>query len=75
MNARPWWTEADAAELDVLVHEFVRVAFLHRNRCTECQKGGPWCERLRDAFEAVTEWRDYRDLRSKAEWLRAREAA
>jgi hypothetical protein len=30
LSSMPWWTGADAAELDVLVYEFVRAAFAHR---------------------------------------------
>jgi hypothetical protein len=35
---RPWWTEADAAELDLLTGEFVRAAAAHRERCDICQR-------------------------------------
>jgi hypothetical protein len=63
-----WWTDADAAELDLLTHEFVKAARAHKERCP-CS-GGPWCDPLRAAFDAVIEWRDGRILRSKAEWLR-----
>jgi hypothetical protein len=71
----PWWTAADAAELDVLVHELVRVGFLHREACSCCRAGYPPCPRLGEAIETVIEWRDGRVLRSKAEWLRGREDA
>ena len=71
MSASSWWTPADAAELDVLVHELVRVAFVHRERCSTCQPGQPWCDPLRDAFDSVLEWTEARELRSGAEWLRA----
>jgi hypothetical protein len=64
------WTAADAAELDVLVHELVRVAFIHRDRCDACQHGQT-CDAMRDAIEAVIEWRDARRLRSRAEYLRS----
>jgi hypothetical protein len=73
IDPRPWWTEADAAELDVLLEEFVRVAFIHRGHCAICSAGGPWCEPLREALDALLEWRRGRELRSKAEWLRARQ--
>jgi hypothetical protein len=35
-----WRTEADAAVLAKLVHELVRVAFAHRERCPTCQERG-----------------------------------
>ena len=68
-----YWTAADAAELDVLIFEFVRVHALHVPACEECRQRGPWCRRLRDSFDAVLEWREGRVLRSKAAWLRLRE--
>lgn len=68
-----WWTPADAAELDLLVYEFVKAAFHHREACAICRAGGPWCDPLRDAFEGVLGWREGRELRSKATWLRRRE--
>jgi hypothetical protein len=112
----PWWTPADAAELDVLVFELSRGYFEHRQRCRACSpfpcpvltqwrahlekckpcQGdapltyGPPCSRrrefiehgdscprcnpcpaLRKAIEAVADWREARELRSRAEWLRA----
>jgi hypothetical protein len=77
LNAQPYWTEADAAELDVLVHEVVRVAMIHRERCLTCrrERGIHDCAGMTAAIEAVIEWRDGRILRSKAAWLRARERA
>ncbi len=120
-RVRSWWTAADAAELDVLVHELARSYSEHRERCAACQPGdcpellawrdhlagckpcqgdapltyGPPCPRrrefvehgatcprcnpcpaLREAIEAVLDWREARELRSRAEFLRAeREAA
>ncbi len=73
MSRMSWWTAADAAELDVLVFEFVRVHALHVPGCEECPQRGPWCKRLRDSFDAVEEWRDGRALRSRAAWLRGQE--
>jgi hypothetical protein len=71
---QPWWTSADEAELDLLVHELVRVAFLHRDRCATCNRDR-WCDALRDATAALLEWRAGRVLRSKAAWLRIRQQA
>ena len=69
-----YWTAADAAELDVLIFEFVRVHEIHVPRCETCRQGGPWCPRLLASFEAVLEWKQARTLRSKADFLRAWEA-
>ena len=68
-----YWTAADAAELDVLIFEFVRVHALHVPACETCRQGGPWCARLLASFEAILEWRQARELRSKAQYLRLRE--
>jgi hypothetical protein len=72
MSPSPYWTEADDAELDVLLDEFTGIYYRHRERCVHCGSG-PWCEPMRDAFDVVLEWRRGRMLRSKADWLRARE--
>ena len=72
MSGLPYWTPADAAELDVLVFEFVRVHEIHVAACETC-RGGPWCSRLRESFEAILDWKQARTLRSKATYLRLRE--
>jgi hypothetical protein len=64
-----WWTAADAAELEVLVHELVEVAFEHREHCEACRRGNR-CHVLGSAIDEVIEWRDRRALRSRAVWLR-----
>ncbi len=70
-----WWTEADRAELDLLASELVRVVNSHRNHCRVCKANGPWCMHLRDALDAVFQWRDLQRLRSKAVGLRATQSA
>lgn len=115
----PWWTDADEAELEVLLFELSRGYAEHRERCEACSpepcqvlfewrehlekckacKGdapltyGLPCERyhqfvahgdtcpkcnpcpsVRLAVELVIEWREARELRSRAEWLRAERA-
>jgi hypothetical protein len=70
-----WWTVADQAELDLLVHEFTKAVWAHRLGCSICSAGGPWCAPLRDAFEGILEWREGRRLRSIAAALRARQTA
>ena len=67
----PWWSDADQAEYDLLIAEFVGSAFAHRERCSTCRAGGPWCAALTEAFDALEEWRAGRELRSKAAHLRA----
>jgi hypothetical protein len=70
LREQPWWTAADDAELDVLVSELVRRARQHRDHCSVCSAGGPWCPGMVEALEIVIEWRDGRILRSKANYLR-----
>jgi hypothetical protein len=112
----PWWTEADSAELDVLVWELSRRFAEHRELCEACSphpcpvlaewrrhlavcagcRGdyplsarrceqryrafvdhGATCKRcnpcpaLRKAIAVVVEWRELRELLSRAEHLRA----
>ncbi|MBA2642809.1 MAG: hypothetical protein H0U82_07785 [Actinobacteria bacterium] len=50
--ATHWWTAADGAELDVLVHELARSYFEHRERCPACRPG--------DCPELVA-WREHLD--------------
>ncbi len=73
MSGLPYWSLADGAELDVLLHAFVQVHARHVPTCAVCSGYGPWCQRLRDSFDAVLEWREGRELRSKATYLRLRE--
>lgn len=70
LSSAPWWTAADAAELDLLTVELVRVAFLHRDGCDHCQARTGWCDRMRDAFTGLQEWLTSRELQSRAQWLR-----
>jgi hypothetical protein len=70
VSARPiWWSEADQAELDVLIDALVGAAWAHK-RCARCRELNSWCEPMREAFEALIEWRRSRGLRSRAEFLR-----
>jgi hypothetical protein len=62
----PWWTEADAAELDVLVWEMVSLYYEHREH--------PDVNRaLGEAVDAILDWRRGRMLRSRGIYLRLRE--
>jgi hypothetical protein len=73
MNER-FWTEADDAELRLLCFHFSRAHYLHRDHCSKCMAGGPYCRPLLDALEGILEWRTGRILANKAAWLREREA-
>jgi hypothetical protein len=66
----PFWTAADAAELDVLVLAFIEGYYEHRFRCAVCAARGPWCEHAAEAFQALLDWRRRRELLSRAEALR-----
>lgn len=51
MTAAIWWTDADQAELDVLVHELSVGYFEHREHCAACSPEpcpvlGEWREHL-----------------------------
>jgi hypothetical protein len=70
LRSQPWWTPADAAELDLLTRELVDKTFSHRFTCEVCIAGHPPCPQIPAAIEAVIEWRDLRVLASKAAWLR-----
>jgi hypothetical protein len=71
-----WWTEADATELALFVHELVRVAFAHRERCPTCQERAIACSApMGEAIAAKVEWRDGQVLRSKSAWLPMRQQA
>lgn len=70
MTEPVWWTDADQAELDAIVHELVRAGWAHRT-CPDCLQLGTWCPAMRKAAEAAFEWRRARELLSRAELLRA----
>jgi hypothetical protein len=73
MTAPPieFWTDADDAELDVLVHALVHGVFDHREKCAICLAGEPYpCPHVQAAIAVVVEWRDKRALLSRAEALR-----
>jgi alkylhydroperoxidase family enzyme len=77
MSPPVWWTQADHSELDTLAYELVRFAWAHRQGCDVCLAGGD-CQTYLDgtakALDAILDWKQARGLRSRAEWLRAREA-
>ncbi len=69
----PWWTDADAAELRVLIEELIDGVYLHRERCSICCEGAAWCQPLREAFEEVVHWRGRRLSASYAAAMRAKQ--
>lgn len=71
---QPWWTDADDAELDVLVDAFLQGLWRHKPACAACDTG-QLCASSVAALEVVLSWRRSRVLRSQAAWLRAQEAA
>jgi hypothetical protein len=73
VTRRPWWTEADDAELAVLVAELMLLMPEHRAWCPACElqrrEGWP-CRSVTSAIAAIINWHWRRDLLSRAEWLR-----
>jgi hypothetical protein len=70
-----FWTDADEAELDVLVHTLVVDFFEHRERCSACRpnrsEASLPCPHLQKAIREVFEWRESRLLLSRAQALRS----
>ncbi len=66
MSGVTWWTAADQAEADLLVHELVTGFFDHRQWCRQ-----PVCPHLAEALKVILEWRRRRELLSIAARLRA----
>jgi hypothetical protein len=70
----PWWTDADQAELNAILWEFVECARTHKRDCAACRTAMTgWCVPLAEAWDAVEGWIARRQLLSRAEWLRARQ--
>ena len=65
MKPPPWWTQADAAETDVLLNELVAGYFEHRSWCREHR-----CPHVGDAIDVLLDWRRRRRLLSRARYLR-----
>lgn len=72
------WTPADAAELDVLTWELVDVYFDHLEQCETCQanrrRRGEPCVYVQSAIAIVVDWRQRRQLLTRAEQLRIDQA-
>lgn len=71
LRSMPWWTAADAADLDVLVHELITDVFAHREGCETCAARDHRCRVVSAAIQRVLDWREDQILRSRAAWLRA----
>ncbi len=69
LTDQPWWTDADQAELDALLGEWVDGAIEHKTRCAICASGDV-CASVVDAWVIVWEFREQRIRVSKAQWLR-----
>lgn len=76
---QPWWTEADAAELELLSLELIGPLWRHFSRCERCVLGPGSCDKAREAGErglaAILDWRHKRILQSKVAYYRSREEA
>ena len=71
----PWWTPADAAELDLLWREFLLALESHDRRCAECiayQAGESTlrCDEFGEVVTAIVEWRELRSAASFAAGMR-----
>jgi hypothetical protein len=75
MSRPTWWTDADAAELDVVAWQLVHSYTDHLNRCPACARGDRSCRALQRALDAITEWLSFRRLLSRAEYLRRLEGS
>lgn len=73
LSEQRWWTPADQAEQELLLHELVRAVSEHQAGCERCRAGFPPCENVAAGVAVLLEWRDRRILRSLAVALRARE--
>ena len=65
-----WWSVADAAEQDLLIHELVDGYYEHVGPCDDRP-----CRHVGEAIQAVLDWRRGRQLRSRAAYLRAEQDA
>jgi hypothetical protein len=70
LETLPYWTEADAAELDALTRELVDRVFDHRVVCELCSGARLPCPHVTAAIESVVEWRQRRIQFSRARHLR-----
>jgi hypothetical protein len=65
-----YMSEADQAEVDVLLHELVERFWAHRPNCLTCWLGDGFCEPMRECLQIVIDFRDGLRLRAKARELR-----
>lgn len=69
------WTQADQAELDVLLWALCDGYQTHRQQCARCADEYPPCPHVGKAIQEIVDWRTARTLLSRAEHLRAQLAA
>jgi hypothetical protein len=73
VKRNPWLTDADLAEIGVVAHALVEMAFAHQEHCRLCrEQGDAHCKTRGAAIDAVCSWVEHRALLSKAEALRRR---
>jgi len=65
-----WTSEADRAELDVVCWALVDLIWTHRANCCDCASPPETCPPVREAIEAAERWWTFRQLQSRAEYLR-----
>jgi hypothetical protein len=68
LREQAWWSDADQAELDLVVHELVDSVFAHD--CATCTIGLRPCPQVQRAIAIALEWREARVLLSRARWER-----
>lgn len=61
-NRRPFWTEADQAEWELLAWALVDGSFEHREQCATCTAGYPPCPHIAKAIQIVLDWHRGREL-------------
>ena len=66
-NPPAWWTDADDAELDLLVWEFIDGNHDHLPNCSAEYV----CPHLGQALTAILYWKHARELQSRAAYLRS----
>jgi hypothetical protein len=66
----PWTTPADRAELDAACWALTDLIWTHRASCCDCASPPATCPPVRGAIETAERWWTFRQLQSRAEYLR-----
>jgi hypothetical protein len=69
-RAGAWTSEADWAELDAACWALTDLIWAHRASCCDCASPPETCAPVREAIEAAQRWWMFRQLKSRAEYLR-----